>query len=60
VAHLILFADRQLRDEGVQIVYHRASQLDIGPLLERLGYEVLDTEWAKRLKAPTEEPRSSN
>lgn len=49
-AHLTLFADRQLRDEGVQAVYRRASQhLDMGPPLERLGHELVDTEWGKRL-----------
>jgi GNAT superfamily N-acetyltransferase len=60
MAHLILFADRQLRDDGVQIVYHRASQLDIGPLLERLGYEVIDTEWGKRLENPSDESSRSS
>jgi len=54
-AHLILFAERQMRDDGVQVVYHKASQhFDIGPPLERLGYEVIDAEWGKRLNRARE------
>lgn len=51
-AHLILFAERHLRAEGVQFTYQHSkasAELDIGPLLERLGYELVDTIWAKRL-----------
>jgi GNAT superfamily N-acetyltransferase len=53
-AHLVLFAERHLRLETppVQVVYQHSkasSELDIGPLLKRLGYELVDTIWAKRL-----------
>lgn len=53
-AHLILFAERHLRTESppVQVVYQHSKareDLDIGPLLERVGYELVDTIWAKRL-----------
>lgn len=53
-AHLLLFAERHLRTEtpAVQVIYQhsKASEdLDIGPLLERVGYELVDTIWAKRL-----------
>ncbi|HEX5461882.1 MAG TPA: GNAT family N-acetyltransferase [Steroidobacteraceae bacterium] len=51
-AHLILFSERALRAEGVQVTYQhsKASEdLDMTALLERLGYELVDTIWAKRL-----------
>lgn len=53
-AHLILFAERHLRAETppVQVTYQHSkacAQVDIGPLLERCGYELIDTIWAKRL-----------
>lgn len=53
-AHLILFAERHLRTESppVQVTYQHSkasAELDISPLLERLGYELVDTIWAKRL-----------
>lgn len=53
-AHLILFAERHLRAETppVQVTYQHSkasADLDIGPLLKRLGYEFVDTIWAKRL-----------
>lgn len=42
---LLRFAHQRLRDEGVQTVYQK--QLDMRPLLERLGYEPVDTIWSK-------------
>ena len=53
-AHLILFAERRLRMEKppVQVTYQHSKaseELDIGPLLDRLGYELVDSIWAKRL-----------
>lgn len=51
-AHLILFADTYLRSIGVQVVCQHSKarrDIDIGPLLKRLGYELMDTVWTKRL-----------
>ena len=51
-AHLILYADTYFRGQGVQAVYQHSKakkELDMGPLLKRLGYELVDTLWAKRL-----------
>lgn len=50
--HLILFCERSLRAEAIQVTYQHSKaseQLDMGALLERLGYELVDTIWAKRL-----------
>ena len=49
---LIMFADTHLAAEGVQAVYQHSKvkkELDMGPLLARQGYELIDTLWAKRL-----------
>jgi hypothetical protein len=48
---LITFAEHELRSEGVQVIYHHANASPIldGAVLERMGYEVLDHIWAKRL-----------
>ena|SRR5437660_11181995 len=47
---LIAFADAQLAAEGVQAVYqHSKAAHDIGPILERQGYELVDLLYAKRL-----------
>lgn len=47
---LIRYADEQLRAEGVQVVtQHVKDYADFGPVLERLGYEKIETTWAKRL-----------
>lgn len=51
-AHLIRFADTHLKSQGVQVTYHHTKakrELDMGPLLKRLGYELIDNLWAKRL-----------
>lgn len=49
---LIEFADRELRQEGVQVVFQHMKAregLSFGPLLERLGYELVDHVYARRL-----------
>jgi GNAT superfamily N-acetyltransferase len=47
---LIRVAETRLRDEGVQVVYHHAKRTNrVGELLGRLGYELVDEIWAKRL-----------
>lgn len=47
---LISYCDAALRDCGVQVVYQHVKRAhDFGPLLRRLGYEEVDTIWAKRL-----------
>jgi len=51
LAELVTFAEDHLRAEGVQVIYQHGNAL--APLklavLERMGYEVLDHIWAKRL-----------
>lgn len=48
---LIAYADEQLRQEGVQVVYHHVKlKHDFGPILKRMGYELLEHVWAKRLR----------
>lgn len=50
---LIEFADNELREEGVQVVYQHVkvtkSIHDFGPLLARIGYTVMDRIHARRL-----------
>jgi hypothetical protein len=47
---LIRYADMQLKEDGVQVVYHHSKVAhNIGPLLERMGYEAVDLIYAKRL-----------
>lgn len=47
---LIRFAEEQLRTEGVQVIYHHAKRTNrVGELLLRLGYELVDEVYAKRL-----------
>ncbi len=49
-ARLIKWCDEQLRLEGVQVVYHHVKAAhDFGPMLERMGYELVDLIYAKRL-----------
>lgn len=49
-AKLIAHADRELAKEGVQAVYHHVkSEHNFGPLLERMGYKLVDLIYAKRL-----------
>lgn len=47
---LIRYAEGKLRAEGVQVIYHHAKRTNqVGKLLERLGYELVDGIYAKRL-----------
>jgi GNAT superfamily N-acetyltransferase len=47
------WCDRQLRDEGVQMVYHHVkAKHNFGPLLERIGYELIDHIYGRRLDIP--------
>lgn len=47
---LIRHAERRLAAEGVQVVYHHAKRTNrVGELLGRLGYELVDEIYAKRL-----------
>jgi len=47
---LIRVAETRLRAEGVQVVYHHAKRTNkVGDLLGRLGYELVDEIYAKRL-----------
>jgi GNAT superfamily N-acetyltransferase len=51
-AQLLLFCERSLRAEGVHVTYQHSKasvDLDMGPFLKRLGYELVETVWAKRL-----------
>lgn len=48
---LIGFADRQLRADGVQIVYQRVKAAhNYSAVLERLGYELAELTYSHRLK----------
>jgi GNAT superfamily N-acetyltransferase len=47
---LVAWCDEQLKDEGVQVVYqHIKASHNFGPMLERLGYELVDLIYGKRL-----------
>jgi GNAT superfamily N-acetyltransferase len=49
---LIEFSDKQLADEGCQVVYHhvKAAHAQVfAPLLERNGYQLVDNIYARRL-----------
>ncbi len=44
------WCDEQLRAEGVEVVYHHIKALhDFGPMLNRMGYELVDQIYARRL-----------
>lgn len=46
------WCDGELRKEGVQVVYHHVKakkELNFGPLLQRLGYELIDEIYGRRL-----------
>jgi hypothetical protein len=46
----ILWCDEQLKNDGVQAVYHHVKQAhNFGPLLERFGYQLVDLIYARRL-----------
>lgn len=48
---LIRFCDEMLRAEGVQVVYQHAklAHPELGRLLEHMGYEAVETTYARRL-----------
>lgn len=49
-AQFILWCDEQLKAEGVQIVYHHVKNAhNFGPMLERLGYRLVDLIYTRRL-----------
>lgn len=50
-ARLVKFADAQLRQEEVQVVYHHVKMQHpmLGLLLNRMGYETVEVIMAKRL-----------
>lgn len=49
-ARFIAWCDEQLQAEGVQAVYHHVkSAHNFGPLLERMGYQLVDLIYARRL-----------
>lgn len=46
----IAWCDAQLQAEGVNVVYHHVKQAhNFGPLLERLGYNLVDLIYARKL-----------
>ena len=46
----ISWCDAQLKNLGVQVVYHHVkSKNDYGVLLKRLGYDIMNIEYSKRL-----------
>lgn len=52
---LIKHCDAELRQLGVQVVYQHVKckeSLDFSPLLERIGYELIDRIYGKRLDQP--------
>lgn len=47
---LLRHADEQLKSEGVRVVYRQSSERrDIGPLLESMGYQLVERVYARRL-----------
>ena len=46
----ISWCDEQLKKQGVQVVYHHVkAKNDYGVLLKRLGYDIMNLEYSKRL-----------
>jgi DNA-binding Lrp family transcriptional regulator len=46
----ILWCDEQIKAEGVQVVYHHVkASHNFGPMLEKIGYELIDLIYGKRL-----------
>lgn len=46
----VRFCDEQLEKSAIQVVYHHVKQAhNFGPMLERMGYELVDLIFAKRL-----------
>ncbi len=49
-AKFIKWCDNELKEIGVQVVYHHVKKkLNFGPMLERQGYELIDLIYGKRL-----------
>jgi len=49
-AKFILWCDEQLKKLDVQVVYHHVkARNDYGVLLKRLGYDIMNIEYSKRL-----------
>lgn len=49
-AGMISFCDSQLKDEGVKVIYHSVSkERDFSPILERMGYELSDRIYSRRV-----------
>lgn len=49
-AKFLQWCDEQLRAEGVQVILHHVKAAhDFGPLLKRLGYELVDLVYARRV-----------
>jgi hypothetical protein len=50
-AKFIFWGDNQLKEEDVQVVYHHLKKAhDYSPMLTRMGYELVDLLYARRLK----------
>jgi hypothetical protein len=46
----IAWCDEQLAKQAIQVVYHHTKAVhNFGPMLERMGYELVDLIYAKRL-----------
>ena len=59
-ARFVRWCDDQLRVEGVQVVRHHVKAAhDFGPLLERLGYELEDRIYVRRLDRPARVARET-
>jgi GNAT superfamily N-acetyltransferase len=49
-AKFMLWCDDELKKEGIQITYHHVKQAhNFGPLLERMGYKLVDLIYTRRL-----------
>lgn len=49
-AKFLSFCDDELRKEGAQAVYHHVKEAhNFGPLLKKLGYQLVDLIYARRL-----------
>jgi len=49
-AEFIEWCDKKLREDGVQVVHHHVKAAhNFGPLLKRLGYEMVERIWSRRL-----------
>lgn len=54
-AKFILWCDKQLKADACQVVYHHVkAKHNFGPMLERLGYGLVDLIYSKRLDKETE------